>query len=115
MNSKCIYLANLWDGLLPISGLNILEARGWTVRGNWLSGEREAAVPPKGATIIWAPSLVPRAINNAVFDASMRVVPWILFPDQVLYWDPGLRDYTSSWRFSLDLLSSFGVCYVNSE
>lgn len=83
-----LFLANMWDELLSERGLTHLEHHFGAVRGNWLSGSRQAKQPAHGDEVLIAPSTMHSAVTPSQGAHRTRtMVGWVLFPDQVMGWD----------------------------
>ncbi len=83
-----LFMANIWDELLSERGLRQLEQRYGPVRGNWLRGARKASAPGKQHIVVLAPATIEGAISpGEIEDNSRTLLPWALFPDQLVGWD----------------------------
>lgn len=111
MKKLRIYLVNIWDELLSVRGLNILEEK-FVVGGNWLGKKRRSNLNTfQPELIIYAPSRDYRGLNLS--EDVLRGIPtitWVLFPDHLIGWDFKMNKFKN--RLSYKTTKQFRLSHI---
>lgn len=83
---KELYLANMWPQIITKRGVQLIEASGYEVSGNWLNSRLDFS-HAQNIILPYANFGKPLPIPEKNSDVWKRVASYILFPDSMVGWN----------------------------